>query len=108
MTTNQEGRHSSFRTIGSGSSEYNGDAIAAFIAEGATGSTFSDLFVSWLQIRTSSSATNVSDLMALFASQQGFNRWDEINTIPALATDKLLLETGDALLLETGDNLLLE
>ena len=84
MTTNQEGKHTSFRTIGGGSGEYNGDSIAAMVAEGATGSSFNEIMVSWLQIRTSSSATNLNDLQAAFAAQEGFARWSDVNTIAAV------------------------
>lgn len=86
MTTNQEGKHASFRTIGSGSGDYNGDAIAAMLAEGASGSDFNGIMTSWLQIRTGDSTkTNLNDLQATFAAQQGFARWSDINTIPATA-----------------------
>ena len=80
MATNQEGRHQSFRSISGTSGTYNEDSMAAFIAEGATGNTYNELFNSWLQIRTSSSQTNLTDLMNTFAVQEGFRNWNDINT----------------------------
>ena len=84
MATNQEGRHAAFRVIGGTSSNYNEDSLTAFIAEGATGTTYNEYFNSWLQIRTSSSQTNLTDLMNLFASDEGFNSWDDMNTFSAV------------------------
>ena len=86
MTTNQEGKHASFRTIGSGSGDYNGDAIAAMLAEGASGSAFNGIMTSWLQISTGDSTkTNLNHLQATFAAKQGFARWSDIKKIPATA-----------------------
>ena len=85
MTTNQEGKHASFRVIGSGTGDYNGDAIAAMVAEAATGSSFNEIMVSWLQIRISDTdITNLNDLQAAFAAQEGFVRWSDVNTFAAV------------------------
>lgn len=81
MATNQEGRHASFRSIAGTTLDYNGDALAAFQAEGATATDYNGAFIQWLQARTSSSSTNVNDLAALFASQNGFSSWDNVNVI---------------------------
>jgi len=84
MATNQEGRHAAFRAISGTSGTYNEDALAAMIAEGGSGDSFNGVMISWLQIRTSSSETNLEDLMNLFASDEGFNSWDEMNTFSAI------------------------
>lgn len=83
MTTNQEGRHASFRAIGGTSGSYNEDAIAAMIIEGASGSTFEEIMISWLQIRLSSSKTNLTDLMNEFGVAEGFRNWNDMNTFSA-------------------------
>lgn len=84
MSTNQEGKHAAFRAISGTNGTYNEDALAAMIAEGGSGDTFNAVMISWLQIRTSSSQTNLQDLMNLFASDEGFSSWDEMNTFSAL------------------------
>ena len=81
MTTNQEGRHASFRVISSTSGTYNGDSIAAFQTEGATSTEYNGAFVQWLQIRNSSTKTNLNDLQAEFALANGFDQWNSVNTI---------------------------
>ena len=84
MATNQEGRHASFRVISGTAYDYNGDALSAFIAEGATSTDFTGAFIEWLQIRTGSSSSNVDDLKALFAADNGFSSWNDVNSISAL------------------------
>ena len=85
MTTNQEGKQTSFRAIGGTTGDYNGDAIAAMLAEGATGGDFNSIMVSWLQIRISdSTVTNLNDLQAAFAAQLGFDRWSDVDTFAAV------------------------
>lgn len=83
MATNQEGRHISFRAISGTSGTYNEDSMAAFIAEGATGDTYNELFISWLQTRLSSSQTNLTDLMNEFGVNEGFTNWNAMNTFSA-------------------------
>jgi len=86
MTTNQEGKHASFRTIGGGSGEYNGDSIAAMVADGASGSSYNEIMVSWLQIRISdTTVTNINDLQQAFAAQEGFDTWSSVNTFSAVS-----------------------
>lgn len=83
--TNQEGKQASFRAIGGTSGDYNGDAIAAMLAEAATGDSFNEIMISWLQIRISdSTVTNINDLQAVFAAQLGFDRWDDVDTFAAV------------------------
>lgn len=84
MATNQEGKQASFRAISGTALDYNGDALAAFQAEGATATDYTGAFIEWLQIRTGSSQTNVDDLAALFASQNSFASWSDVDTISAL------------------------
>ena len=83
MTTNQEGKHASFRLIGSTSGTYNEDSLAAFQAEGATSTNYNGAFIEWLQIRNSSSKTNLNDLQAEFAIANGFDSWSAVNLINA-------------------------
>lgn len=80
MTTNQEGKHAAFRAIGGTSGTYNEDAIAAMVAEGASGTTFNEIMISWLQIRTGSSDDNINNLKQAFADAEGFDNWDAITT----------------------------
>ena len=84
MATNQEGRHAAFRVISSTSGNYNADSLAAFIAEGAEGTTYNEYFVSWLQTRLSSSQTNLTDLMNEFGVNEGFRNWNDMNTFAAV------------------------
>lgn len=108
VTTNQEGKQSSFRSVTGGINEYNGDFIAMAESEGAIGVTFNEIMISWLQIRTGSAETDIDDLKQIFAESLGFYNWESINLIPPLPESGfLLLETGDSLLLETGDKILL-
>jgi len=83
MTTNQEGKHVSFRAISGTSGTYNGDAIACFKAEGATANDYNSAFIQWLQIRTGSSQGDLNGLQSLFAIQQGFDSWGDVNTFPS-------------------------
>lgn len=83
MTTNQEGKQAAFRAIGGTSGTYNEDAIAAMIAEGASGTTFNEIMISWLQIRTGSSDDNINNLKQAFADAEGFDSWDAVNTFGA-------------------------
>lgn len=80
MASNQEGRHAAFRAISGTTGNYNEDSMATFIAEGGTGTSYNELFVSWLQFRTESTQTDLADLMNVFAAQEGFTSWDDINT----------------------------
>lgn len=84
MTTNQEGKQTSFRAISSTTGGFNEDAMAAMIAEGATGTTYNELMISWLQTRLGSSETNINNLKQEFAAAEGFNNWDSVNTFSAL------------------------
>lgn len=84
MATNQEGKHASFRTIASTTGTYAEDSLAAFQEEGATSSNYNEAFIQWLQIRNSSSKTNLNDLQAEFAIANGFSSWKDVNTISAL------------------------
>ena len=81
MATNQEGKHSSFRTIAGTTLDYNGDSLAAFQSEGATATEYNSAFIQWLQIKNSSSKTNLTDLKAEYAQLNGFSSWDEVNVI---------------------------
>lgn len=83
MATNQEGRHAAFRAISGTSGTYNEDSLATFIAEGASGATYDEYFVSWLQTRLSSSQTNLTDLMNEFGVNEGFRNWNDMNTFSA-------------------------
>lgn len=79
MATNQEGKHTAFRLISGTESSYEEDSLSAFIISGSTGTTYDELFISWLQFRTGSDKTNIQDLKALFAIQLGFANWDNVN-----------------------------
>jgi len=81
MPTNQGDQQEFFRGISGTSTVYNGDALAAFQAQGATENEYDGAFIEWLQIRTGSSKTNVNDLMAEFAEQYGFDGWDSVNEL---------------------------
>lgn len=84
VTTNQEGRHASFRTIASTTLDYNGDSLAAFQEEGATSTEYNGAFIQWLQIRNDSVKINLMDLQAEFADDNDFESWEAVNTISAL------------------------
>jgi len=84
MPTNQEGKHASFRAIAGTTLDYNGDSLAAFQAEGATSNNYNEAFIQWLQIRNSSSLTDLNDLQNEFALANGFSNWQSVNTISAL------------------------
>jgi len=78
--TNQGNRHQSFRDISGTSLDYNGDSYAAFIADGASGDTYNGAFISWLQIKLTSTDDNLPNLMQAFAESQGASSWDEMGT----------------------------
>lgn len=96
MATNQGGRQSSYRSIGGSSGTYNEDAYVTHVAEGATGDEWAGNFIEWLQARTGSSSTEVNGLKALFAQQQGFPSWNEMNAFTAAVTADI--ETGNPLI----------
>jgi hypothetical protein len=85
MATQQGDRQASFRTIGSGTSDYNGDALAAFAAEATipAGATFNGALIAWLQERLGSSDDNLPNLMAAFAAEQGAGSWGSVGSFYA-------------------------
>lgn len=79
--TNQGDRHKGFRSIAGTSSDFSGDSIAAFKAQGATQDNYNGAFIEWLQIRTGLTNGNLNGLQAAFAEQYGFNQWDGVNQV---------------------------
>lgn len=82
MTTNQEGRHASFRAISGTSLNYNSDWLAAALAEGAVETDFNGTIIQWLQQVIPSSNGNINELLQEYAESLGFNSWDDVNLIP--------------------------
>lgn len=73
MADTQQGlRQQSARDAAGTLETYDGDLRALFesVATVPPGSTFNEAFILWLQDVTGSSADNINDLAALFASQQ--------------------------------------
>jgi len=102
--TNQGKRQASFRAIAGSSSTYNGDALAAFAADGVTETEFNGAFVAWLQQVIPSTGTNLNGLKAEYAALYGVTSWNELgHFIPsvdlemwfdAADTDTITVATG--------------
>lgn len=75
-------RQASFRAIGGTTSDYNGDARAAFEAEATipAGSTFNEAFLIWLKTRNSSSVNNLQQQMNAFAIANGAANWTALGS----------------------------
>lgn len=78
--TNQEKQQQSFRAIAGTTLDYNGDALSAFAAEGATSTNFNGAFLEWLNIRNDSTK-DLPGAMAEFARRQGVAKWSDVGFI---------------------------
>lgn len=78
MSTNQEAKHISIRTITSTTGTYNEDWIAAFDDDSVAAGTFNERMIGWLQNRLTSSNENLPDLQAEFAIDKGADSWDQL------------------------------
>ena len=84
MTTNQELRHISVRTAtGATSGTYDENWIELFDLAGIPAGTFDERLIGYLQLKLSSSASNLPDLMAAFAQANGVQMWSELGTFDA-------------------------
>lgn len=104
--SNQGDRQASFRAISGKELDYNGDAIAACLAQGATLSNFEGAMIQWLQIRTGSSLDDLNGLLYTFAAQNGAGSWHELGSFNS--TDAILAEDGGRVLSEDGFRILQE
>lgn len=83
MATNSELRQISVRSVTSTTGTYNEDWIALFDSLSIPAGTFDERFIQYLQAQTSLSTTNLPDLMAAFAQQNGVQMWSELGTFDA-------------------------
>lgn len=106
--TNQESKQSAIRGITGTTLDYNGDWMALFTYESIGAGEFNGRFIAWLQTATSSASTDINDLKQLYASQNGFNNWEAVNTISALgAPNYLVTDSGDIITTDSGDYIII-
>ena len=72
-------KHISFQNISGTSRSYNEDSLTAFQLQGATSNNYNEAMIQWLQSRTGSNEPNINNLKVIFAKQQGFSTWDNMN-----------------------------
>lgn len=104
MTTNQEGKHSSARTIASSSGVYPEDLIAMADAEGFTTGTINERLLQWANARTGGSSNTLIEALNLMAINEGFNNWNDLNTLTVEAS----LTTSDGDNITTNDGTIIE
>lgn len=80
MTTNQELRHASFRSIAGTSGTYNEDLYSMCLTVVSDQGGLNGTFLAFLQSHLSSSNANLPGLMHEFATAKGANSWDELGT----------------------------
>lgn len=108
MATNQEARHAAVRSITGTTWTHDGDWMALFTSESIAAGTFNERFIGWLQAATGSASTNINDLKAKYASDNGFASWEAVNTISTLgAASYVLTDAGDRVTTDAGDYIIL-
>ena len=105
MGVNQSDRQAAVRAITGTALDYNGDFNALFTNDGVTAvGDFDGRFLAWLNIRLSASYTSLPAAMAAYATANGFNRWDDINTISATGTPAFAILASDSSPLLASDS----
>ena len=100
MTTNQEAKQASIRTITGTTNTYNGDWLALFDAASIASGSFNGRMIAWLQGETGSSKTNINDLQAAYAELLGFDQWNSVNVI---LDGIIITDSGDPITTDAGD-----
>ena len=83
----QGDRQASFRAIGGTTGSLNEDMYAAFQAEATipAGTSFNGAFILWLQVRLSSSETDLPGLMQAFAEANNAFNWSSMGSFDPIA-----------------------
>lgn len=82
ISDNQGLKQASFRAISGESHEWNGDFMAAAIADGIAVGEYNGMLIQWLQLRLSSTETSLDNLKQEFAESLGAYNWQSIGAIP--------------------------
>lgn len=79
--TNQSDLQQSIRTSTGTALTYEGDWHALFDAAGASGVTFNERLLNWINGDLGSSYTELPAAQQAFADSKGVNSWDEVTSI---------------------------
>jgi hypothetical protein len=83
MTTNQEGVHAAVRAETGTSGSYLADWHALFDADAIAAGPWGPRLLAWINQTLGTSYTNTPEAMQAFAIDQGFARWNDMNTLGA-------------------------
>ena len=79
MSSNQEARQTELRAQTSTTENIAGDWHALWDAQSiAPGGTFNERMLAWINDQLSTSYTNLNGAMYAYASDQSFNRWNDV------------------------------
>ena len=80
MSRNQEGVHEAVRAETSTVGTYLEDWHALFTADGIAAGDWNSRMIDWVNLTLTTSYTSLNDAMNAFAIDQGFERWQDMNT----------------------------
>lgn len=80
MSRNQEGVHQAVRDYTSTALDYQSDWIALFDLDGIPAGTFNERMLAWINDALGTSYVNLNSAKVAFAVDQGFDRWNDMNT----------------------------
>jgi len=107
MSTNQELRHISVRTVTGTTGTYLEDWMALFDTDGIAAGTFNERFLLWLEGKSGITGLTLNEQMTLFALSEGVFNWDALGTFDASGggggADIRVTSGGDTRVTSGGD-----